>query len=180
MIMSLSLKFVSSLLSPKRAVSLLPHCWESLCVRFIVWGLPGGSDRTRSTCSAGDLNSVPGLGRPPETGIATHSSILAWRIPQTEETGRLQSTGLQRAGCGWHFHFSMSYFTVAARTKCHRPVGSYTQDDYFSLLWRIQVWDGAPGQTGSGECSLPRCRRWTHKVVLTRRMDEGSHRGPFY
>ena len=31
-----------------------------------------------------------------EEGMATHSSILAWRIPWTEEPGRLQSTGLQR------------------------------------------------------------------------------------
>ena len=31
-----------------------------------------------------------------EEGMATHSSILAWRIPQTEEPGGLQSTGLQR------------------------------------------------------------------------------------
>ena len=33
-----------------------------------------------------------------EKGIATHSSILAWRIPWTEEPGRLQSMGLQRVG----------------------------------------------------------------------------------
>ena len=41
---------------------------------------------------------VQSLGRedPLEEGMATHSSILAWRIPWTEETGRLQSTGLQR------------------------------------------------------------------------------------
>ena len=32
---------------------------------------------------------------PLEKGMATHSSILAWRIPQTEEPGRLQSMGLQ-------------------------------------------------------------------------------------
>ena len=31
-----------------------------------------------------------------EEGLATHSSILAWRIPWTEEPGRLQSLGLQR------------------------------------------------------------------------------------
>ena len=38
------------------------------------------------------------LGRedPLEKGMATHSSILAWRIPRTEETGGLQSLGLQR------------------------------------------------------------------------------------
>ena len=31
--------------------------------------------------------------------MATHSSILAWKIPWTEEPGRLQSTGSQRVGC---------------------------------------------------------------------------------
>ena len=35
---------------------------------------------------------------PLEKGKATHSSILAWEIPWTEELGRLQSMGLQRAG----------------------------------------------------------------------------------
>jgi len=33
-----------------------------------------------------------------EEEMATHSSIIAWRIPQSEEPGRLQSTGLQRVG----------------------------------------------------------------------------------
>ena len=43
---------------------------------------------------------VRSLGRddPPENGMATHSSILAWRIAWTEEPGELQSMGLQRAG----------------------------------------------------------------------------------
>ena len=35
---------------------------------------------------------------PLEEGMATHSSILAWRIPWTEEPGALQSMGLQRVG----------------------------------------------------------------------------------
>ena len=35
---------------------------------------------------------------PLEKEMVTHSSILAWRIPWTEEPGRLQSTGLQRVG----------------------------------------------------------------------------------
>jgi len=33
-----------------------------------------------------------------EEEMATHSSIIAWRIPKSEEPGRLQSTGLQRVG----------------------------------------------------------------------------------
>ena len=35
---------------------------------------------------------------PPEKEIATHSSILTWSIPWTEEPGRIQSIGLQRVG----------------------------------------------------------------------------------
>ena len=35
---------------------------------------------------------------PLEKGVATHSSILAWKIPMTDEPGRLQSMGLQRVG----------------------------------------------------------------------------------
>ena len=44
--------------------------------------------------------SVQSLGQedPLEEGMATHSNILAWRIPWTEEPGRLQSTGSQRVG----------------------------------------------------------------------------------
>ena len=36
-----------------------------------------------------DVDSFPGLGRSPEEGMVTHSSILAWRIPWTEEPGGL-------------------------------------------------------------------------------------------
>ena len=42
---------------------------------------------------------------PLEKEMATHSSILAWRIPWTEEPGGLQSTGLQRVGCDFTFTF---------------------------------------------------------------------------
>ena len=40
----------------------------------------------------------PGQEDPLEEGMATHSSILAWRIPWTEELGGLQSMGSQRVG----------------------------------------------------------------------------------
>ena len=48
--------------------------------------------------NAGDAGSVPELGRSPKEEMATHSNILAWRIPWTEEAGRLQSLGSQRVG----------------------------------------------------------------------------------
>ena len=52
-------------------------------------GFPGGSFMKEAACNVGDLGSIPGLGRSPGKGIATHSGILAWRIPWTEEPGRL-------------------------------------------------------------------------------------------
>ena len=64
-------------------------------------GFPGSSDGKESACNAGDLGSSPGLERSPGEGMATHSSILAWRIPWAEEPGRLQSMGSQRVGHDW-------------------------------------------------------------------------------
>ena len=43
-----------------------------------------------------DLGLIPGLEDPLEEGTATNSSILAWKIPWTEEPGGLQSIGSQR------------------------------------------------------------------------------------
>ena len=63
--------------------------------------LPGGASgekKKKPTCQLQEVleMQVPPLGRedPMEEGMATHSSILAWRIPGTEEPGRLQSIGL--------------------------------------------------------------------------------------
>ena len=44
------------------------------------------------------MDSIPGSGRSPGGGMATHSSILVWRIPWTEKPGGLQSMGSQRVG----------------------------------------------------------------------------------
>ena len=60
------------------------------------WGFPGGSDNKESSCNVGHLGLIPGFQRSPGEGNGTHFSIVAWRIPWTEEPGRLQSMGLQR------------------------------------------------------------------------------------
>ena len=60
---------------------------------YSMLGFPGGSDGSESTCKAGDLGLIPGLGRSPEGGLGNHSSILAWRIPWAEEPGGPQSLG---------------------------------------------------------------------------------------
>ena len=46
--------------------------------------------------NAGGVGSIPGQEDPLEKGMATHSSVLAWEIPWTEEPGGLQSFGLQK------------------------------------------------------------------------------------
>ena len=49
--------------------------------------------------NVGDLRakgSIPGWGRSLEEGMATHSSVLAWEIPRTEDPGGLQSMGSNR------------------------------------------------------------------------------------
>ena len=63
-----------------------------------VLGFPAGPDGKESL--AVQETWVPSLAweDPLEEGTATHSSILAWRIPGTEEPGGLQSMGLQRIG----------------------------------------------------------------------------------
>ena len=43
--------------------------------------VPHSSVGRESNCNSGDPGSIPGLGRRPVEGNATHSSILAWRIP---------------------------------------------------------------------------------------------------
>ena len=58
----------------------------------------GGSDVKESACNSGDSGSIPGREDPLEKGMATHSSILAWRILWREKPGGLQSMGSQRIG----------------------------------------------------------------------------------
>ena len=48
-------------------------------------GFPGGSAVKNPPANAADVGSIPGLGRSSENEMATHSSILAWEIPGTEE-----------------------------------------------------------------------------------------------
>ena len=66
-----------------------------------IWGFPGGSVvKNPPEMQEAQEPQVHFLGQedPLKEGMATHSSILVWRIPQTEEPGRLQSTGPQRVG----------------------------------------------------------------------------------
>ena len=64
-------------------------------------GFPGGTSVKNPPAdagNAGDVGLISGSGRSLEEEMATHSSILAWKIPWTEEPGGPQSMELQRVG----------------------------------------------------------------------------------
>ena len=68
--------------------------------RLLIYSFPGGASGKEPTCQCKKHNEmwVQSLGQrdPLEEDMATQSSILAWRIPWTEEPGGVQSMGLQR------------------------------------------------------------------------------------
>ena len=125
------------------------------------------SDGKASVYNAGDLGLIPGLGRslvsqrlkrlpplqetqvrslgwedPLEKEMATHSSILAWRIPWTGEPGRLQSMGSQRVRYDW-------------ATSLH----------FGKILWR-RKWQSTPvllSGKSQGQRSLVSCSPWSRK-----------------
>ena len=69
--------------------------WGFYACEGLPWWLSGGEP----PASAGDVGGSLGQQDPLEKEIATHSSILACRIPQTEEPAGLQSVGMQKS---WH------------------------------------------------------------------------------
>ena len=85
----------------------------NICTRLLsvpVTNLPhSGLNRKESACNEGDMGSIPGLGRSPRVGNGYHTSILAWRIPRTEE-----SMGSQRVRHDWatkpqHIHWLIKH-----------------------------------------------------------------------
>ena len=62
---------------------------------YIPVGFP--TQGKESTCNAVDMGLIPDLQDPLAKEMATHSSILAWEIPWTEEPGGLQSMWLQKS-----------------------------------------------------------------------------------
>ena len=68
--------------------------------KYHIFGLPDGSVLKNPPVNAGDLVGSVSLEDPLEKEMATHSSILAGRIPWTEEPGGLPSVGSHRVGHG--------------------------------------------------------------------------------
>ena len=97
-------------------------------------GFPGGSEGKASTCNAGDLGLIPGQEDALEKGMSIHSSMLAWKIPWTEEPGRLHSMRRQRVRHDWKTNtFSFTWISqlclsfYAIHTYCVHEVPSTGQ-----------------------------------------------------
>ena len=71
--------------------------------------MQGGSDGKDSACNVGNPGLIPGLGSSPGEEKGNPSSILAWKIPRTEEPGGLQSMGSQRVRHDWVINTSLRY-----------------------------------------------------------------------
>ena len=108
-------------------------------------GFPGGSDCEESAHNAVDPCSIPGLGRSPGegNGYPLHSSILAWRIPWTEEPGGLQSMGLQGVRHDWATH------TMGAEWSWDWKEDMMTWETFRRWTW---VWSSCGGwEQGLGD-----------------------------
>ena len=72
---------------------------------MLTQGFPGGASGNEPICQCRRRKDAPvqslGWEDPLEEGMATHSTVLAWRILWTEGPGELQTMGLQRVGHNW-------------------------------------------------------------------------------
>ena len=98
------------------------HCW----VFQICWC---NECKTLMASSFKDLNSSAGIS---EKAMATHSSILAWKLPWTEEPGAVH--GVTKSGTRLHFHFHFHFHALEKEMATHSSV----------LAWRIP----GPGEPG--------------------------------
>ena len=113
-------------------IFLLPcSSWEELTIPFslflpsvhlnnnmylYIWGFPGGSlgkECAKNEGDTGDMGSVPGLGRSPGGGHATHSSILAWRILMDRGAWQATVCGVAKSQTG------LKLLSMLARTHLY-------------------------------------------------------------
>ena len=71
-------------------------CMKHRGVTYVMMGFSGGSDGKESACNAGDLGSIPGLGRSPLEGNGYSLQYSHLENSTDRENGRLQSKGSQR------------------------------------------------------------------------------------
>ena len=106
---------------------------------MLLGGFPGGASSKERVCqSRRRKTQVQSLGweDPLEEGLATHSSLVAWRIPWTEEPGRLQSMGSQRVRNNWVTN-TQSYLTEGEGDRGTGWFSTYSKA--FSPRWWLMT-----------------------------------------
>ena len=99
---------------------------------------------------------------PLEKDMATHSSVLAWRIPWTVEPGRLQSMGSERVGHNWTTPLSFSFhlplkvqINIMVHAWCCTFYGFWQMyNDVYSSLWHKQYFHRPPNTLSTAYLSL--------------------------
>ena len=110
---------------------------------FFIWKhaphhpFPGGSDTVKNPPAMQDT-WAQSLGQedPLEKGMATHSSIPAWRIPRTEEPGGLQSMGSHRVGHDWATKHSNSNncYRQGSRIDANSRLRKYDEKQHIYMI----------------------------------------------
>ena len=116
----------------------LPHCRRVLyCVSLQVTLVV-----KKPPANAGDADLIPGSGRSPEEGMATHSSILAWRVPWTEEPGGLQSvvtqswTQMKQLSMRTTLNLGTKVYKICSSCFCFYYTSFVTCGRVLSITWR--------------------------------------------
>ena len=128
-----------------------------VCVCIYIWASQVVLVVRNSPANARDMREaylIPGLGRPLEEGMATHSNILPWRIPWTKEPGWIWSIGSQRVGHDWS---DLAHAHTHTRTHKHTRTHTHTHTYIFSRK--------AP-RRGVGEGAVHRVIIWTSTFDL--------------
>ena len=161
--------------------------WLSHITVYHLWGFPPGAVVKNPTANTGDV--VQSLGQEDllEKEIATHSNILVWKIPWTQEPGMLQSLGSQRIGhdlatkqqqyviydqTSYHWSYSskkkeMKELRVCA-TKIHgfRTLDIPPKKFIISLLFPIPRPKTAANLSGCKEALRENSKRWKNQVSM--------------
>ena len=114
-------------------------------------GFPGGSEVKASACNAGDLGSIPGLGRYAGGGHGNPPSIPALRIPMGRGAWKATSMGLQRVGHNWLTKHTALIVTIIIAMVIKRSKDAVWDELWNSLvnftcwflqrrLWRPERW----------------------------------------
>ena len=101
---------------------------------ILFYSLDKCSDGKESACSVEDLGLIPGSGRSLEKGTASHSSIPAWEIPCTKESGGQQPMGLWWVRHNW----VTNTFTFQEKSLFMATVLQHYQYPFLSI-WRVLV-----------------------------------------